>query len=180
MGDLLLMEGVREVLAFQQYPAASRLEGVGLIPLRKHRADNGSFMEVVRVTTGQVEGLGGAFEVRQASVSIAAPGRINAFHIHPRLPQNELWCVVQGLLSVWLVDCRQASSTVGRRRRVVLTSEEPALLSIPAGVAHGYRAGTEGATLLYLMDQQFDPANPNEGRLPWDFFGQQLWEEDRG
>jgi dTDP-4-dehydrorhamnose 3,5-epimerase len=30
------------------------------------------------------------------------------------------------------------------------------------------------------MNGQFDPADPNEGRLPWDHFGAELWEPDRG
>jgi dTDP-4-dehydrorhamnose 3,5-epimerase len=34
--------------------------------------------------------------------------------------------------------------------------------------------------LLYTMDQQFDISDPNEGRLPWDQFGTDLWNEDRG
>lgn len=118
--------------------------------------------------------------IRQLSASHAAPGRINAFHIHPRCGQNELWTVLQGQLLVWLVDCRADSATAGVRQRVLLNAEEPAQLYIPAGVAHGYRAGADGALLVYAMDQQFDPADPDEGRLPWDHFGAGLWEEDRG
>jgi dTDP-4-dehydrorhamnose 3,5-epimerase len=33
---------------------------------------------------------------------------------------------------------------------------------------------------VYAMDQQFNLADPNEGRLPWDFFGADLWNENRG
>jgi dTDP-4-dehydrorhamnose 3,5-epimerase len=33
---------------------------------------------------------------------------------------------------------------------------------------------------VYGMNQQFDQASPNEGRLPWDHFGAELWGEDRG
>ena len=175
-----LPDEIEEAVTFQEYAPAPRIDGVQLLALRKHRADNGSFMEFVRVTDGRVEGLEPPFRLRQASVSEAAARRINAFHIHPLEPQNELWCVTRGLLVVWLIDCRKGSPSLGVRRRVVLTGEEPALLRIPAGVAHGYRAGPSGATLLYLADQQFNPDRPNEGRLPWDYFGKDLWEEDRG
>jgi dTDP-4-dehydrorhamnose 3,5-epimerase len=85
---------------------------------------------------------------------------------------------VHGELQVWLVDCRAGSG--GTRRQVLLSGEEPAVLVIPPGVAHGYRAGRRGALLLYAADRQFDPDQPNEGRLPWDYFGRELWEEDRG
>jgi dTDP-4-dehydrorhamnose 3,5-epimerase len=30
------------------------------------------------------------------------------------------------------------------------------------------------------MNSQFDVQDPNEGRLAWDFFGAELWEDDRG
>jgi dTDP-4-dehydrorhamnose 3,5-epimerase len=83
-------------------------------------------------------------------------------------------------MMVWLVDTRADSSTSGRRRRYMLTADAPALLYIPTGVAHGYKAGSEGALLVYTMNSQFNLADPNEGRLPWDHFGAELWETDRG
>lgn len=170
----------QEALTFQDYPAPVELEGVWLKPLKKRRGDNGSFMEYLRLSEGQVEDLPSPFTVRQISVSHAQAGRVNAFHIHPRELQNELWTVIQGQLKIWLVDLRAGSPTEGNRRAFILSGEEPAQLHIPAGVAHGYQAGPERALLLYTMDQQFDAANPNEGRLPWDFFGAELWGEDRG
>lgn len=175
-----LSRDVQAGLWFQSYPPTPRIEGVELAPLKKHRADNGWFLEYLRITEGAAEGVSGRFTVRQISVSSAVPGRINAFHIHPRRGQRELWTVVHGQLSVWLVDCREGSPTTGVKRNVILTGEEPALLVIPPGVAHGYKAGDKGALLLYAMDQQFDPGDPDEGRLPWDYFGRDLWEEDRG
>lgn len=87
---------------------------------------------------------------------------------------------VQGLLRGWLVDLRVGSPTVGNRRQVVLSAEEPAFLHVPSGVAHGYRAGPQGAILLYAVSDCFSFEDPNEGRLPWDHFGAGLWAEDRG
>lgn len=171
---------VQNVLTFQSYPPVTTIEGVQLLPLKKHRSENGWFLEYLRLTGGRAENLPREFEVRQISVSHAAPQRINAFHLHPKLVQNEIWTVIFGQLLVWLVDCRADSPTHGAARKVLLTAEEPALLSIPAGVAHGYKASGEGALLLYAMDQQFNADDPNEGRLPWDYFGRHLWEEDRG
>jgi dTDP-4-dehydrorhamnose 3,5-epimerase len=136
---------------------------------------------VLRLEPGAVvEGTREPFVIRQLSSAYADPFRLNAFHIHPRIAQRELWSVLHGSLTVWLVDCRRDSADAGRRQSVHLSGEEPALLHIPAGVAHGYKAGPEGALFVYAMDQQFDRKDPNEGRLPWDYFGAELWEVDRG
>jgi dTDP-4-dehydrorhamnose 3,5-epimerase len=167
-------------LHFQYYEGPPGIDGVFHKPMKKHRALDGWFMEQLRLTHGEVEGLEISFNLRQLSLSKAAPGRINAFHVHPKVVQDELWTVVEGRLLVWLADLREGSPTSGTRRAYLLDGEAPALLYIPAGVAHGYKAGPEGALLVYAMNAQFDAADPNEGRLPWDYFGAALWEEDRG
>lgn len=175
-----LDEKALKSLTYQNYPEPPPIEGVTQRSLQKHRALEGAFMEYLRLGGGLVEGLPVSFQLRQISLSWAAPGRINAFHIHPKRIQDELWCVVQGALLVWLVDLRDDSPSKGTRRSFLLSGEAPSLLYIPSGVAHGYRAGHQGALLLYATNDPFDPADPNEGRLPWDFFGADLWADDRG
>lgn len=177
---IALTSEVNQALTFQSYEAQPTIEGVFYHKLTKHRAVEGAFMEYMRVTGGVIESLPVPFDVRQISFSTAVPFRVNAFHIHPKTVQDELWSVVQGSLMVWLVDCREGSPTKGGLRRYVLNGEEPALLYIPSGVAHGYKAGSEGALLVYAMNSQFNIKDPNEGRLPWDYFGVELWEDDRG
>jgi dTDP-4-dehydrorhamnose 3,5-epimerase len=175
-----LLPEFEKVLTFQDYPPTPEIEGVWVQPLRKHHAENGWFMEYARVSEGHVQHVPTPLEVRQISISRAEPGRINVFHIHTKLEQNEIWTVIQGQLMVWLVDCRKRSPSAGVKRQLILNGEQPVQLHIPAGVAHGYKAGQDGATLLYTMDQQFDPNDPNEGRLPMDCFGNTMWEADRG
>lgn len=168
------------VFEFEEYPAAPHIDGVWLHPLRKNRSENGWFMEYARLSNSKFENTPTALEPRQISVSSAEAGRINAFHIHTKLEQNEIWTVIHGQLMVWLIDCRAGSTTAGVKRKVILSGEQPIQLYIPSGVAHGYKAGSAGATLMYTMDQQFNLQDPNEGRLPWDQFGLELWNEDRG
>jgi len=169
-----------QALTFQDYGAAPAIEGVFYVPLQKHPALEGWFLEYLRLSGGKIEHLPVALEARQVSFSRAVPGRINAFHVHPKQIQDELWCVVDGVMLVWLADIRADSPTRGHRRRYVLSAEAPGMLYIPTGVAHGYKAGPDGALLVYAMNSQFNLADPNEGRLPWDHFGAELWEADRG
>jgi len=175
-----LTPDVESALTYQQYGKQPEIAGAFYLPLKRHHALEGDFMEYLRCTDGKVEGLPAPFEPRQLSCSWAAPGRINAFHLHPKREQNELWCAIAGELLVWLADVRADSPTSGNRRRYVLSAAEPGLLYIPSGVAHGYRAGVDGALLLYATDDQFDPADSNEGRLPWDYWGAELWDINRG
>ena len=169
-----------DALAFEKYPAQPQIDGVWFHALKKNRSENGAFMEYVRLDENGVQGLPGTLTPRQISVSWAAPKRINAFHIHVKQEQNEIWCVLSGQLMIWLVDCRESSPTLGVKRKLVFSGEQPMMVYIPSGVAHGYQAGEQGATLLYTMDAQFDINDPNEGRLPWNFFGDDLWAEDMG
>ncbi|MDV6374227.1 dTDP-4-dehydrorhamnose 3,5-epimerase family protein [Deinococcus arenicola] len=175
-----LEDRVLQALDFESYPAAPRIDGVWLQALTKNLSENGAFMEYLRLDGSGVQNLPGTLVPRQISVSWAAAGRVNAFHIHVKQEQNEIWCVLTGQLVIWLVDCRAASPTLGVQRKLVFSGEQPTLVHIPSGVAHGYQAGPDGATLIYSMDAQFDLADPNEGRLPWDYFGAELWAEDRG
>jgi dTDP-4-dehydrorhamnose 3,5-epimerase len=178
--SIRLEEQAQLATTFQSYPASDEIEGVFQRPLRKHVALEGWFMEHLRLGGGLADGLPVSFEVQQISISRAVPGRVNAFHIHPKRVQDELWCVVEGTLLVWLVDVRAESPTTGNRRKIMLSGDAPSLLHIPTGVAHGYKAGPAGALLVYGMNSQFNLQDPNEGRLPWDFFGSDLWEDDRG
>jgi dTDP-4-dehydrorhamnose 3,5-epimerase len=175
-----ILPELEAIQTFEAYPSAPEIDGVWVLPLRKNRSENGWFMEYMRVTGGNVDNIPSPLEVRQISVSYADPERINAFHIHTKLEQNEIWTVIAGQLVVWLVDCRAGSRTAGVKRKLVLSGEQPMQVYIPAGVAHGYQAGRDGATLLYCMNQQFNLSDPNEGRLPWNQFGADLWEANRG
>ena len=168
-------------LTYQTYPPQEDIEGAWQQALVKHHAGNGAFMECLRLDEhAQTQGTPNAHPTRQVSVSWAEAHRVNAFHIHPNSGQSELWTVIAGQLSVWLVDCRQDGATSGHKRKFTLNGEQPTQLHIPGGVAHGYKAGPHGATLLYATSHQFNAQQPDEGRLPWNFLGDGLWDDDRG
>ena len=168
------------VIHFQSYEEGPKIPGVRLVELTRHVALEGSFMEILRLDQGSVEGDVEGFEVAQLSITTATPGRINAFHVHPVEPQGEVWLVLTGTLKVVLVDLRFDGAEEPVLQELVLCAEQPRLLFIPPGVAHGYKAGPEGMSMMYAADRNFDASLPNEGRIPWDHFGAGIWQEDRG
>ena len=63
--------------------------------------------------------------------------------------------------------------------RMMLGDTRTALVRIPPGVAHGCRnVGTSPSRVFYFTDRLFDPdpERCDEGRLPWDYLGPEVWE----
>jgi len=57
------------------------------------------------------------------------------------------------------------------------------LLRVPPGVAHGVKnVGLATGRIIYFVDEPFsaEPALCDEGRLPWDFAGDDVWDVARG
>ena len=111
-----------------------------------------------------------------------APGAIKAYHLHGR--QTDVWYVPpDDRMLIVLLDVRQGSPTEGARLRFVLGDGASRLLRIPPGVAHGVRnLGAQPGRIVYFTDVPFapEPAACDEGRLPWDFAGAEVWEVTRG
>jgi dTDP-4-dehydrorhamnose 3,5-epimerase len=55
------------------------------------------------------------------------------------------------------------------------------VVRIPNGVAHGVaNIYQRSMTLFYATSSQFNSADPDEHRLPWDQFGSDIWELVKG
>ena len=165
----------------QSYGPGPTIDGVELAELRRFADDGGSMTELARLTDGRPAGFAG-FSVRQINYSEVEPGVIKAYHLHTR--QTDVWYVPPSdRMLVVLVDARRGSPTEGARMRLVLGAGSSRLLRIPPGVAHGVRnlAGTAGR-IIYFTDEHFsaDPATCDEGRLPWDWAGGEVWDVARG
>jgi dTDP-4-dehydrorhamnose 3,5-epimerase len=171
----------KRAFQLQAYGPGPVIEGVTLTPLARHADDGGSLTELARLADGRAEGIEG-FTVRQVNYSELAPGAIKAFHLHVR--QTDVWYVPPGdRMLVVLLDVRQGSPTEGVRMRLMLGDGVSRLLRIPPGVAHGVRnLGPATGRIIYLTDVQFsaEPSTCDEGRLPWDFAGADVWEITKG
>ncbi len=179
--DDMLNERARDAYEVQQYGAVPSIDGVELVSLRRFNDDGGSMTELGRLTDGAHAGVDG-FVVRQVNYSEMEPGAIKAFHLHNR--QTDVWFVPPGSkMLVVLGDAREGSSSEGVVRRYVLGDGNSRLLRIPPGVAHGARnLAPDRGQIIYFVDVHFDadPAGCDEGRLPWDHFGADVWDVIKG
>jgi dTDP-4-dehydrorhamnose 3,5-epimerase len=165
----------------QDYSPRRMIEGVELHKLNWFHDDGSAFTELGRFDDGAHLGLED-FTLRQLNYSLIEPGTVKAFHLHRH--QTDVWYVPpHDRVLVVLGDVRAGSPTVGMTMRLALGGGGNDLLRIPPEVAHGARnIGTETARILYFTDRHFNPdaEETDEGRLPWDFFGAEIWEIERG
>lgn len=136
------------------------IKDVVIKKLVRHSDDRGFFMEVLRNDDEILKKFG------QASMSKSYPGVIKAFHYHDR--QDDIWFFPVGNAQVVLYDLREDSSTKGETNVFYLGEDNPQLVLIPKGVAHGYRVlGNEPACIVYFTTESYDPKDPDEKRLEW-------------
>lgn len=137
------------------------IDGVVLKECRVNTDDRGLLIEIVRDDEPVFR------EVRQTTFTVAYPGVIKAFHWHRR--QWDVWFFTTGMAQVVLYDLRPESPTHRRTDVLYMGERHPAVVAIPPGVAHGYRVlGTVPAGLVYHTTEHYDPADPDEERLPFD------------
>ncbi|KON88339.1 spore coat protein [Sporosarcina globispora] len=138
------------------------INGVKVKKLVKHCDDRGFFAELVRNDEPDI-----LFKFGQASWSMSYPGVIKAFHYHEK--QDDLWFFRSGNVQVVLYDLREESPTKGVTDVYYMGEENPIMLLIPKGVAHGYRVlGQRPAEVIYFTTESYNSNEPDEKRIPWD------------
>ena len=174
-----LLAKARAAYSVQSYGKVPTIEGVILKDLRCFVDDGGYFLELDRLNEGVSQHFPAAV-TRQVSYSQVLPGAIKAFHLH--FKQDDIWFVPSHeRLLVVLSDQRANSPTRNHKMRLVMGAGTSRLLFIPRGIAHGgANIWTAPASIIYFVNQQFNSEQPDEGRLPWDFFGADVWDMSKG
>ena len=171
----------KRVFEIQAYAPRQPIDDVQIVDLTRHQDDGGSMTELARLVDGTPKALAG-FTLRQINFSEVEPGAIKAFHLHTR--QTDVWFVPPSdRVLLVLIDVRQGSRTESATMRFVLGGGASRLVRIPPGVAHGARnLGTATGRIVYFTDVHFspEPSDCDEGRLPWDYLGGDVWDMVRG
>lgn len=137
------------------------IQGVVVKKLVKHPDDRGFFMEILRDDDKLLKRFG------QTSYTITYPKVIKAFHYHEK--QDDIWFVASGMAQVVLYDMRKKSKTYKQTQVIYAGEDNPVLIYIPIGVAHGYRVlGTKPVHLFYHTTKSYNSKNPDEKRIPFD------------
>jgi dTDP-4-dehydrorhamnose 3,5-epimerase len=170
----------------KSYVKTEPIDGVRSLKLTRHTDDRGFLFEIFRAKAGHpdsralAEFFAGA-PIAQMNFSIVdADGHIKGLHYHLR--QEDIWFFPPpSKAKVILYDIRKTSGSFGRTQVIVAGGGQDMLLRIPAGVAHGYRPLTNPCALLYIVTETFDPAAPDEYRIPWDHPAvKDLWDIPNG
>lgn len=167
---------VKDKVYTQDYSPKPKIEDVKVIQMKNFVGENGDFTELIRLNEkGEFEALPG-FSVRQVNRSKQYDKAVKAWHLHYK--QDEIWYVPpdeQLLLGLW--DVRESSPTKGTLQKIPLGGGNSFGVFIPRGVAHGAVnfSGTK-ANVYYFINNQFNGADPDEHRLPWDAAGADFWE----
>ncbi|MBI2303413.1 MAG: dTDP-4-dehydrorhamnose 3,5-epimerase family protein [Chloroflexi bacterium] len=137
------------------------IQGVQIKHLTRHADERGYLMELVRRDDAIFETFG------QCYIAMNYPGVVRAWHYHKL--QDDIFAAVKGMVKVVLYDPREDSPTRGQVEEYFLGENNPILLKIPVLVIHGYKTiGLEPSLLLNFPTRPYNPAQPDEYRLPWD------------
>ena len=137
------------------------IEGVKIKKLTPHADERGCLTEILRSDDEMFERFG------QVYVTLNYPGVIRAWHYHKK--QDDFWAIAKGMIKAVLFDLREDSPTKGEVQEIFMGEQNPVLLKIPVGVAHGYKTiGIEPSLLVNLPTDTYNPAEPDEYRMPYD------------
>ncbi len=60
--------------------------------------------------------------------------------------------------------------------RYVMSSQEPQVLYLPAGMANGWRALEDGTRLIFFSTLSLEETKMDDFRFPHDFLGMEVWQ----
>lgn len=141
--------------------ARRRIEGVEVKRLISHADERGHLTELLRRDDPIFETFG------QAYYSVSYPGVIRGWHYHRK--QTDYFSCLVGMIKVPLYDMREGSPTYGEINEFFIGEDNRIVLKIPVGVLHGFKnIGVVPCVLVNFPTMPYDPADPDEYRIPWD------------
>jgi dTDP-4-dehydrorhamnose 3,5-epimerase len=157
------MKGTTEMTKDNQHVISrQRIDGVGLKLLKWMADERGKLMELLRCDDEVFSAFG------QVYVTTCFPGVVKGWHYHRK--QDDCMAVIKGMAKVALYDDREGSPTRGLVNEFFIGEDNPGLIKIPRGVAHGFKAyGAGEVFIINTVTAPYNPDDPDEYRIdPFD------------
>ncbi|MBP6864637.1 MAG: dTDP-4-dehydrorhamnose 3,5-epimerase family protein [Candidatus Didemnitutus sp.] len=146
----------------------SRIPGCGFIRLDRRSDDRGDFCKLFQQSRWQALGLG--WPVREQYVSTSHHGVVRGMHFQlPPHDHHKVVACLRGAAQDVVLDLRLQSPTFGRFAVFELHAEEPALVVVPRGCAHGFCARGDDTVMGYWVETEHVPSH--DAGIRWDSFG---------
>jgi dTDP-4-dehydrorhamnose 3,5-epimerase len=143
-------------------------------PLRTIVDGRGDVIELWSLPWVEREGVIPPQHVYQSATDY---GVVKAWHLHA--VHTDQFTVTRGKMQVVCVDIRSESLTFGHVNSFIIGIQAPAMILIPPGVMHGWKALSQPETIVVnLQSHPYDPAD--ELKFPWDSVLSAVWEPKFG
>lgn len=134
----------------------TNLPGVLLVTPKMFGDERGFFMETYKASDFLNAGLPGIFT--QDNQSRSVKGVLRGLHYQlPPYAQAKLVRCLRGKIFDVAVDIRRSSPNFGKWYGHVLSEEDPTMLFIPEGFAHGFYTLSESADVFYKVTAEYSP-----------------------
>ena len=141
------------------------ISGVFLIDLEPITDSRGFFMRTYDQNFFESRNLNTKWVHENHSNSLKK-GTVRGFHFQfPPHSETKLVRVVSGVVLDVFLDIRKDSSTFGKWGSTTLSSQNNKCLYLPKGIAHGMCALEDNTTMVYKVDQEYEPNS--EGQIKW-------------
>jgi dTDP-4-dehydrorhamnose 3,5-epimerase len=134
---------------------STKIEGVSIIRPMVFRDDRGFFLETYNKQDFAEIGIHEEFV--QDNVSHSVKGVVRGLHYQTRQAQGKLVRVIQGKIFDVVVDIRKGSPTYGHHIEVEMSINDPSMLYVPIGFAHGFMALEDATEVMYKVTDYYAP-----------------------
>jgi dTDP-4-dehydrorhamnose 3,5-epimerase len=150
----------------------TQLAGVLLIEPQYYRDSRGFFVESYNKKDFHDAGI--TEEFVQDNHSKSQKGVLRGLHFQSPHAQGKLVRVLKGSIYDVVVDIRVGSPTYGRTFAVTLSENDPAMLYVPVGFAHGFLVLEDNTEVMYKVTDLYYPEgdagllwNDPDLNIPW-------------
>lgn len=118
-----------------------------------------------------------SFNLKEEFYTISKKNVLRGLHFQtPPASHSKIITCIKGAVLDFFLDLRKSSETFGKLLTIELTEDNPKLLYLPVGIAHGFLSLCDDTILHYKTDHVYSPSD-DKGIL-WSSVGLTLTEHD--